>query len=772
VLAAALSIQDPRERPPDQEQAAREHHHRFVDPESDFISYLNLWRYLRDQQKARGSSQFRKMCKAEHLHHLRIREWQDVHTQLRQVALGIGLEVRPLAEEPDRDGIHRALLAGLLSHIGMLDPDGNEYRGAREARFVLAPGSALGKRRPTWVMAAELVETNRLRARTVAQISPDRIEQAAAHLVARSHEEPWWDEGRGAAMTIERVSLYGLPIVTGRRVQLDRVDPAEARAMFIRHALVDGDWDAHHAFVQANKEQVAEVVALEDRVRRDLLVSDGALAAFFDQRVPAEVATARRFDAWWKRERPRQPDLLTYTPRDLIEPEAAPVDLAGFPDSWPLGEARLPLTYVLDPGSDLDGVVVDVPLPLLDRVGHAGLDWQVPGRRHELVTELLRTLPKDLRRHHTPTSDVAREVLAGIGPDDGPLLEILARALSHRAGVAVAPHHLDLGSVPPHLRVTYRAVDAVGRPLAWSKDLSALRRRLADRVRDALAAAAPVDEVSGATSWVFGDIPRTVTMTYAGLDVKGHPALVDEGESVALRVLPTEAEQRPAMWGGTRRLLLLQLGSPLRTLDKALPSVTKLALATSPRLRAVEAYRDCAAASVDQLLVEHGGPVWEADAFRRLLGEVRAGFAAAAVANARLVGEILASAARVDARLSTMLTAAHDDTVVDVQRHLERLLHRGWISTAGFDRLPDLARYLRALEHRVDKARTQPDRDRRPIAGLQELERAYRRVAGRDLDGRVRTMLEELRVSTFAESVGVKGGASEAKVRVAIEALS
>ena len=771
VLAAALSIQDPRERPPDQEQAAREHHQRFADPDSDFLSYLNLWRYVREQQKARGSSQFRKMCKAEHLHHLRIREWQDVHTQLRQVVLGIGLDVRPLADEPDRDGIHRALLAGLLSHIGMLDPAGNEYRGAREARFVLAPGSALGKRRPKWVMAAELVETNRLRARTVAQISPDRIEQAAAHLVTRSHEEPWWDEDRGAAMTIERVSLFGLPIVTGRRVQLDRVDPAEARAMFIRHALVDGDWDAHHAFVQANKEQVAEVVTLEERVRRDLLVSDEALAAFFDARVPAGVTTARRFDAWWKPERLRQPDLLTYTAEDLVEPDAGHVDLAGFPDSWPLGDARLPLTYVLDPGSDLDGVVADVPLPLLDQVGRAGLDWQVPGRRHELVTALLRTLPKDLRRHHTPAPDAATEVLAGIGPEDGPLLDALARALSHRAEVAVAPHHLDLGSVPPPLRITYRAVDASGRPLAWSKDLPALRRRLADRVREALAAAAPVDEVSGATSWVFGDIPRSVTVTHAGLDVTGHPALVDEGESVALRVLPTDSEQRAAMWGGTRRLLLLQLGSPLRTLDKALPNATKLALAASTRLGAAEAYRECAAAAVDQLLVEHGGPVWEADGFRRLLGEVRAGFAAAAVANARLVGEILASARNVDSRLATMLAAAHDDTVLDVQRHLERLLHRGWIGAAGFDRLPDLARYVRALEHRVDKARTQPDRDRRPIAGLQALERDYRQVAGRDAEGRIRTMLEELRVSTFAQSVGAKGGVSEAKVRAAIARL-
>jgi ATP-dependent helicase HrpA len=771
VLAAALSIQDPRERPTGHEQAAQEQHKRFADPDSDFITYLNLWRYLREQQKARGSSQFRRMCKAEHLHHLRIREWQDVHSQLRQVARGIGLEVRPLADEPDRDAIHRSLLAGLLSHVGMLDPDGNEYRGAREARFVLAPGTALGKRRPKWVMVAELVETNRLRGRTVAQITPDRIEQAAGHLVTRTYDEPWWEEERGAAMTTERVSLYGLPLVTGRRVQLDRVEPVAARAMFLRHALVDGDWDGRHAFVRANQEQVAAVVALEERVRRDLLVSDDALVAFFDERVPADVTTARRFDRWWKREATVRPALLSYTPADLIEPGAGPIDLTGFPDAWHWGDARLALTYVLDPTSDLDGVVVDVPLPLLDRVGGARLDWQVPGHRHALVTALLRTLPKEQRRHHTPAPDVAAELLMTVRPEDGPLLDVLATALTRRGGAAVLPHHFDLEAVPPHLRVTYRALDERGRPLAWSKHLPALRSRLAERVREALAAAAPVDEVSGATSWVFGTIPRSVTVTHAGLDVTGHPALVDEGEAVGLRVLPSADEQRTAMWGGTRRLLLLQLGSPLRTLDRALPGATKLALAGSSRLSAAEAYRECASAAVDQLLVEHGGPVWDEDGFRTLLAGVRAGFAAAAVSSARLVGEILSSAASVEATLAAMLTEAHDESVLDARAHLDRLLHPQWISAAGFDRLPDVARYLRALEHRVVKARTQPDRDRRHIATIQALEREYRDVARHDLDGSVRAMLEELRVSTFAQSVGAKGGVSETKVRAAIANL-
>ena len=397
--------------------------------ESDFLSFLNLWRYLREQQKARGSSQFRRMCQAEHLHHLRIREWQDVHSQLRQVARGMRLDVRPLAEEPDRDGIHRSLLAGLLSHIGMLDAEGNEYRGAREARFVhRARASALGKRRPKWVMAAELVETNRLRARTVAQITPDRIEQAAGHLVTRSHEEPWWEEARGAAMTTERVSLYGLPIVHRRRVQLDRVDPADARRMFLRHALVDGDWDGRHAFVQANKEQVADVVALEERVRRDLLVSDDAL-----------VGLLRRPGARRRHHRPALRPLVEgracasartsspTPPTDLVEPGAGAVDLSRVPRRLAAGRcpppAHLRARPRLRPRRRRRRRAAAPARPGRRR---AGLDWQVPGRRHELVTALLRTLPKDLRRHHTPAPDVAAELLDAVGPDDGPLLDVLA----------------------------------------------------------------------------------------------------------------------------------------------------------------------------------------------------------------------------------------------------------------------------------------------------------------------------------------------------------
>ncbi len=679
-----------------------------MDRDSDFLGYLELWRYLREQQRARGSSQFRKMCQAELLHHLRIREWQDLHAQLRQIARGIGLEVGPLAEPTDRDGVHAALLSGLLSHVGMWDDDKREYRGARETRFVLAGGTALANRRPKWVMAAELVETDRLRARTVAQINPDRIEQVAGHVATRGHGEPWWDRERGMAMVAERVSLYGLPIVRDRRIALDRIDAAGAREAFIRQALVAGDWDASHDFLRANHERVVEVLALEHRVRRDLLVPDEVLAEFFDERLPAGITSGRRFDRWWQREQRRRPDLLSYPAALLVDPAGGPVDPAEFPEWWRVGSLDLPVTYTDDPTSELDGVTVDVPLLLLDEVAQAGLDWQVPGLRLDLVTALVRALPKPVRRALGPAREAARAVLAEVGPSDGRLLDALPGALAPHAGEAVRLTADDLEQVPGHLRVTYRAVDRDDRPVAWSKDLDALRAQVAEHRRAALAAAAPQVESAGLRSWTIGALPQQVQLEHAGQEVTGYPALVDEGETVAVRVLATQAEQRRAMWAGTRRLLLLGIGSPLRTIDRSLPNAAKLAIATSDRATAAEVYRDGAAAAVAVLLADLGGPVWDDAAFGQLLTGVRAGFAPLAAETVATAGEVLAAATAIDRRLATMISAALDDTVVDVRAQLDRLLAPGFVARTGARRLPDVARYVRAIEHRLEKAANDP----------------------------------------------------------------
>ncbi|HTE74224.1 MAG TPA: ATP-dependent RNA helicase HrpA, partial [Actinomycetes bacterium] len=401
VIVAAMSIQDPRERPAEHQQAADTMHRRFADDRSDFLAYRNLWVYLQEQQKSLSGNAFRRMCRTEFLHYLRVREWQDLVGQLRQVAKSIGLstagEVGAPGDEPKP--VHLSLLAGLLSHVGLWDPDRREYAGARGAHFAAWPGSALFKKPPAWVMAGELVETSRLWGRDLGRIEPEWVEPLAEHLVKRSYSEPHWSAKQGAVMAYEKVTLYGVPIVASRRITYGRIDPGLSRELFVRHALVQGEWRTHHRFFHHNRELLADVEELEHRARRrDILVDDETLFDFYDERVPPDVVSARHFDAWWKAARRETPDLLTFDPEMLVREGASRVNDADFPDAWVRGGLQLPLTYQFEPGTDADGVTVHVPVAVLNRLTPSGSDWQVPGLRLEVVTALLRTLPKDLRR--------------------------------------------------------------------------------------------------------------------------------------------------------------------------------------------------------------------------------------------------------------------------------------------------------------------------------------------------------------------------------------
>ncbi len=456
VIAAALTIPDPRERPADREEAARRSHARFADERSDFMSYINLWRYLREQRNKLSGNAFRRMCRDEFLHYLRIREWQDLVGQLRGIARDLGIVE---SDEPaDEARVHAALLAGLLSHAGMRREDANEFLGARNSRFVLAPGSTLSKRPPRWVVVAELVETSRLFGRTAARIQPEMIERVAGDLVQRSYSEPHWDAKRGEVMAYERVTLYGLPLVARRRVGYAHIEPAVARELFIRHALVEEDWQTRHHFFRDNARLRAELEELEDRARRrDLLASDDDVYALYDSRIPAEAVSARHFDAWWHKQRHATPELLTFRRDDLLRGDDADTER---PDSWRAGDLTLPLSYRFDPGAANDGVTVHVPIDVLARLGGDEFAWQVPALREELVTALIRSLPKDLRRNFVPAPDTARTVLAGMETKDGEsVLASLQRELRRRTGILVPIDAFDVGKLPAHLRVTF-AVEA------------------------------------------------------------------------------------------------------------------------------------------------------------------------------------------------------------------------------------------------------------------------------------------------------------------------
>ena len=487
VIAAGLSAQDPRERPTEKADEADAAHARFTDPRSDFLSWVHLWEHVRSGRRELSSNQFRKRCGAEFLNFLRIREWQDLAAQIRQLGDELGLTRNEPGAELTKDvadRVHQALLSGLLSQIGLAQEPApkksaepkqgapkpkrrpiTEYEGSRGARFVIWPGSSLAKRPPTMVMAAELVETSRLWARTVAGVDPAWVEAAAGDLVTRTYSEPRWSKRRGSAVATERVTLFGVPLAMDRTVDYGRIDPEVARELLLRHALVEGDWNTRHAFVTRNRERLEQVAEMERRARRELVVDDDEIYAFYDARVPADVVSVRHFDRWWQKASRRDPHLLDLDPRALVAGEAPSTEQ--YPDSWNAGGLTLPLSYAFEPGAETDGVTVSVPLAVLGQVRAEDLAWQVPGLRDEMLTSLVRSLPKNLRRSLVPAPDTARALAARLAHDgrpaaDEPLLPALSDAVRRLSGLSIPTDAWNVAGLPSHLRLTFRVVDDDG----------------------------------------------------------------------------------------------------------------------------------------------------------------------------------------------------------------------------------------------------------------------------------------------------------------------
>ena len=776
VITAALSIQDPRERPVEHRERADQLHARFRDPSSDFLAWLNLWRHLRTRQKEMGSSAFRRMCREEHLNYVRVREWQDFEAQLRQVVKQVGLRPGKPAETPDADRIHQAVLAGLLSHIGLRDGRGkaSDYLGARGARFAIFPGSGLFKSPPDHVMAAELVETSRLWARENAAIDPAWAERLGGDLVKRTWSEPHWSKKRAAAMAYERATLYGVPLVADRLVPLGRRQPDVARELFIRHALVQGEWATRHRFLRRNAELLAEAAELEERARRrDIVVDEETLFDFYDARVPEHVVSGAHFDSWWKQERQGQPELLTFDPAMLVHETAGEVRGEDYPEEWQEGQARLPVHYHFEPGADVDGVTIDVPLATLNAVGAAPFTWNVPGVRTELVTALLRSLPKQLRVNFVPAPDVARRFLAEVPAGEEALLPALSRHLRARTGVHVPEDAWDLAKVPPHLLPTFRVLDGEGTVLGSGKDLEALKAPLAGSFRQAMEQVADESGLarSGQTAWTFGDVPAELVQRRSGHEVRGYPALDDEGSTVGLRVTASPEEQEARHRLGVRRLVALGLPdlgpAPLQGLD----NTAKLGLAASPYPDVRALLEDCVLAAVGEL-VDGAEPVRDEAAFQVLLTRARTEAPVRAEELVALVVRVLAEWRPVEKALHGRVEMAQLPSMTDMRGQLERLVHPGFIAEAGLQRLVSYPRYLRALATRVERL---PDlrRDLELMGRVQPLQEAWQhRVEalpeGRPPDAdlrRVRWLLEELRVSLWAQQLGTAEPVSEVRIR-------
>ncbi|WP_040867879.1 ATP-dependent RNA helicase HrpA [Nocardia exalbida] len=834
VIVAALSIQDVRERPAEQQQAADTKHARFTVEGSDFLAYLRLWDYLGGQRKSLSSNQFRRLCREEFLHYLRIREWQDLHGQLRTITKGLGWSARAQDSaspaEPDRteaaapdgkqgnrsrrsrstrggdgrpgaergrgataaivadnDGlpwdstaIHQALLAGMLSHIGVREAESREFLGARNAKFMIFPGSSLAKKPPRWVMAAELVETSRLWGRMAAKIEPEWAERLAGDLVKRVYSEPHWSAKRGAARAYERVTLYGIPLVTGRPVDYGRIDPELSRELFIRHALVQGEWQTRHEFFHRNRALLDDVADLEHRARRrDILVDDEVLFAFYDERLPADIVSVRHFDSWWRTARRTDPELLDFSTSTVVNEGAAALDPAAFPDSWRQGELAFPLSYQFEPGNEEDGVTVRIPVEQLAHVRAVGFDWLVPGMRDELAAALIKTLPKTLRRSVVPAPDFAAAALAALTPRAEPLRAGLARELSRLGSVSIAPTDFDVSALPDHLRMTFAAIGDDGAVLARDKSLAALKTRLAEQVSASVARATAGAERPPATVWTsesLGTLAPTVRREVAGQTVTGYPALVAEGDGVAVRVLSSPAEQAAAMRLGTRALLLHTLPASARSSTAGLSPADRLALSQNPYGSLEALLDDCRAAAADELLVAAGGPVHDPAEFDALVARIRPDFAATVARYVRLVVPVLAGAHQVSVALAR---TSERDIAEDVRHQLDDLVFRGFVSETGAARLRELPRYLQAAVARLEALPGSAVRDRQGMAELDRVLAAYDRLVASLPQSRrhapavteIWWMIEEFRVSLFAQKLGTPFPVSAKRIEKAIAAV-
>jgi ATP-dependent helicase HrpA len=791
VIAAALSVQDPRERPHEQRAAADQIHATFAHPDSDFLTFLNLWRFLETERKARSRSQFRLLCQRHFLSVNRVQEWHDIQIQLREQLLEMGFKEN---QTPGTDEqIHRALLAGLLSHIGALEAN-HEYQGARNSRFRIHPGSGLFKTSPKWILAAERVETTRAYGRIVARVQPAWIESAGRHLLQRSYFEPHWQAKTGQVAAYEKVTLFGVTLIPKRRVNFGPIRPAEAREIFIRFALVEGDFSTRAPFWRHNQELVEEIRHLEAKSRRrDILVDEEDLYAFYARRIPAGIYSTPQFEQWLRKATRTDPKILHLRPADLMRHTAHEITPERFPDRLQVGATALPLEYRFEPGETADGLTLVVPLPLINQVTPERLDWLVPGLLEARITALLRGLPKSIRTAIVPIPDTAArlaarftaDLAAGSAPVDRPLTWVVAEQLQADIGLRIPEDAWDFEAVPPHLRMKVRLIDEQGRSLAIDEDPMRLRRRFGQQgqARFAHLPAAEVER-DGLTRWDFGDLPDQVELERGGIRLRGFPALVDRGDSVAVQVLDSPETAARAHRIGLRRLFALSLGPALRPVRQCFTDLARLRLQYAkappapgtpvaspahahpgdpfPNRRPPDLVDELIALILDRTFLDERPPIRRQADFAAAFADGRGRLPANATEVARLATEILAAYQRLRQRLAAVTQVNWQPTVADLRAQLDDLVFRGFLQTTRYAQLKHYPRFLKAAEQRLDKLAYAAARDREQMAAMADLlarshdRTAAARAAGRD-DPRleeIRWLLEELRVSLFAQSLG------------------
>ncbi|MDX1375788.1 MAG: ATP-dependent RNA helicase HrpA [Burkholderiales bacterium] len=762
VIAAALSVQDPRERPLERAGAADQRHARFADARSDFLALLKLWTFFGEALEHKKSNRkLAQLCRENFLSVARMREWRDLHAQLHALVAELGW--RPSAVDAAKPegaaAIHRALLTGLLGNVGLRDEALGSYTGARGIKFWAHPGSWT-KRPGRWIMAAELVETTRLYARTLAGIDPRWLEAVGAHLLRRHHDNPHWERKRAQVVALERGTLYGLPVYANRRVPYAPLDPAAAREIFIRSALVEGDFETRAPFFAHNRRLLAEIERLEHKSRRpDILVDDELIRAFYDARVPREVCGGAEFEQWRKRAEREDPKRLFLRREDLMRHEAAGITTENFPPALTIGPNSYGLEYHFEPGAPRDGVTLTVPVALLNQLPAARCEWLVPGLLKEKVRAYAKSVPQRLRHRLGPLDAFAERFVAAVQPADLPLATALARWIRSELNLEVPVDAFRPDSAPPHLHMNFRVVDEHGRQLAMGRNLAELKGAWAPQTRAALADSASVPQAARHRGWDFGELAEIMEIREDGQTLVGYPALADLGDAVALQVFDSPEQARAVHHAGVRRLLAIALRERVRDLEKLAARDNALNLQFAQLAGDVALKDEIVSAALDRTFLAEALPVTQA-AFERCIEQGRSRFSLIGQELLRTVGGILAEHALLQKRLNAV-AKAFPRVADEVRAQLARLLHPRFVSRTPWARLQHLPRYLKAAGMRLDKLREDPARDARLAAEIAPLAAAWQReVAARARLGALTPeleqfgwLLEELRVALFAQSL-------------------
>ncbi len=774
IIASALSIQDPRERPFDRAEAADRAQEKFQDERSDFLAYLKIWDFFEDALKHKKSN--RKLTELLHEHflsHRRMREWRDIHRQLATLVGDLGLH---LNESPaSYDQIHRALLGGLLGNIGLKGDEGSDYLGARGIRFLIFPGSVLRKSGPKWVMAVEIVETTRLYARNVARILPEWIEPLAVHLVNRHYFDPHWDRERGMVNAYERVTLHGLTIVPKRRIHYGPINPLEAREIFIHRALAAFEFETRGAFFDHNRKLIRDLRELEHKARRrDVLVDEHTIYAFYDALIPEGIYNRAGFERWRLDAEAREPKLLYLTRDYLMRHAATDIAEALFPDTLRVGDVPYGLRYRFELAHPLDGVTVTVPLHLLNTLGEAPFDWLVPGMLREKVTWCMKALPKGIRKHLFPLPEQVTAFLQSSDGDAGgerreesqkaasrtTFQDAFRKFVQRRIGEPIPEKAWDDSEMPPHLRMNFRVVDEAGRELATGRDLLALKGQLGHAAQLTFGKADPGIERSDVRAWDFGDLPEEIAFTRQGRRLTGYPALVDEGTSTAIRLFDLRSAADEAMRGGVRRLLRISLKEQVKQLEKGPSGFLQTALLLRTVAAADDLKEDLLTAVTDRAFIGDDALPRTQQAFETQRARARTRLPAVTEAATRLLAAIAEEYQRLSGRMTTA-KGPLARPAADIQAQLSRLIYKGFLSATPWDQLAQLPRYLKAMQLRLDKYGNDSARDAKHTQSIVDLAKRYderldkQRKAGVP-DPRLedfRWALEELRVSLFAQEL-------------------